>query len=167
MITPYLCFFTLRALGLAAEALCTLGLTEMVAKFLGALAGLRSFLGDVFSCWARREAMCFSNSSPMVALRRAMGIRFTRLSIRARRSFAWRAYCARSLRARSVTMIVLVGRSKESLVSEKPTFELQVVNKSLFLAACNPKLLLGGAACRCPCFVIVGRVFGRLAFGRE
>lgn len=106
---PYLCFLTLRALGLAAEALRTLGLTDTVLKLLDALAGLRSFRGERFACWARTEAMCLSSSSPIVALRRATGIRFTRRSIRARRSFAWRAYCARSLRARSVTVAMLVG----------------------------------------------------------
>lgn len=165
-LMPYLCFLTLRALGLAAEALRTLGLTETVLKLLDALAGLRSFRGEGFACWARREAMCFSSSSPIVALRRATGIRLTRLSIRARRSFAWRAYCARSLRARSVTMAWLVD-CQVSDVSRERTFELQVVNQGLLLSAGNTKLLPRRAVRRCPCFVIVGRVFGRLAFSRE
>lgn len=40
----------------------------------------------------------------MLAFRRETGIRLTRRSIRARRSFACRAYCDRKLRARSVTV---------------------------------------------------------------
>lgn len=88
-LTPYLCLRTLRELGLAVVALRNLGLAEMVAKFRDALAGLSSLRGDVFSWCA---LMCFSSSSPMLALRSAMGIRLMRRSIRARRSLAWRAY---------------------------------------------------------------------------
>lgn len=55
--------------------------------------------------------LCFANSSPMFALRNAIGIRLTLISIRVRIPCAWRLYCARSLRARSVTvsyMLVLL-----------------------------------------------------------
>ena len=46
---------------------------------------------------------CCAMSSRMVNLRMEIGMRLTRRSIRARRSAHWRAYPARSWRARSVT----------------------------------------------------------------
>ena len=45
----------------------------------------------------------FVNNSPMFALRSEFGMRLIRSSIRVRRLCACNAYCARSLRARSVT----------------------------------------------------------------
>lgn len=46
-------------------------------------------------------------SSRMFVFRSGCGIRFTRISSRDRRPCAWRAYCARSLRARSVTVALV------------------------------------------------------------
>lgn len=78
------------------------GSTEMFAAFRVALEGACFRDGEaVWDCVA--EALCFSSSSPMLALRKETGIRLTRRSMRARRSLACRAYWARSLRARSVT----------------------------------------------------------------
>ena len=74
--------------------------TDIVVIFREFLAGLVTFLGE--DC-VRIVVLCFSHNSPIFALRRDTGIRFTRRSIRARRSWDWRAYWARSLRARSVT----------------------------------------------------------------
>lgn len=85
--------------------------TEIVVIFLELLAGLVTFLGE--DC-ARIVVLCFSHNSPIFALRRETGIRFTRRSIRARRSWDWRAYWARSLRARSVTAAWSVCCSKRS-----------------------------------------------------
>lgn len=99
MREAYLSFLTRRALAPAV----------VLVIFL--LAGLVTFLGE----WcARSEALCFSNKSPIFALRRATGIRFTRRSIRARRSWVCRAYWARSLRARSVTVQLLVCGTGDS-----------------------------------------------------
>lgn len=53
----------------------------------------------------------------MFALRRATGIRLTRRSSLARRSCAWRAYCARSLRALSVTAMVSVNSADQDIKS--------------------------------------------------
>lgn len=72
MRKAYLSFLTRRAFAPAV----------VLVIFL--LAGLVTFLGE----WcARSVALCFSNKSPIFALRRATGIRFTRRSIRARRSW--------------------------------------------------------------------------------
>jgi hypothetical protein len=81
---PYLCFLTLRGLGLAVAAFF-LPEAEIAVKVRDPFVGLRYFRGEPSSC-ARRAALCFSSSSPMFALRRAMGIRLTRRSRRARRS---------------------------------------------------------------------------------
>lgn len=102
MVT-HLCLFTLRVLGLAVETLCFPRFTEADVRLRVPLPGLACFLGDRAVCCIRRELLCFSSNSPILAFRSATGIRFMRLSIRDRRSCAWRAYCARSLRARSVT----------------------------------------------------------------
>lgn len=51
-------------------------------------------------CWPR---LCLSARSPIFAFLNDMGMRLTRISIRVRRPCAWRLYCARSFRARSVT----------------------------------------------------------------
>lgn len=48
---------------------------------------------------------CLSNNSPIVMFLNDVGMRFTRSSIRVCRLCAWSAYCARSLRARSVTFL--------------------------------------------------------------
>lgn len=48
-----------------------------------------------------------SASSPILALRSAMGMRLTRISIRVRRPCACKLYCARNFRARSVTIDAL------------------------------------------------------------
>ena len=70
-----------------------------VTVFLGGDArGICCFLFVVASC-------CCINS-PMVILRVDRGMRLTRLSIRALRSAHWRAYPARSCRARSVTGVL-------------------------------------------------------------
>jgi len=45
----------------------------------------------------------FDRRSPMVVLRRTVGILLMRISTRERRCCAWTLYCARSLRARSVS----------------------------------------------------------------
>lgn len=78
------------------------GSTEMVVVFLLPLAVWASLLGGEIFPW-RACVLCFSSNSPIFTLRSETGIRLTRLSMRARRSLAWRAYWARSLRARSVT----------------------------------------------------------------
>lgn len=47
--------------------------------------------------------MYWSARSPIFAFLNAIGMRLTRISMRVRRPWAWRLYCARSFRARSVT----------------------------------------------------------------
>lgn len=72
---------------------------EMLGGARKALTGEAFRMGDMFE-----SPECLSKSSPIVTLRREMGIRLTRRSMRDRRSFACRAYCERSLRALSVTI---------------------------------------------------------------
>lgn len=48
-------------------------------------------------------SMYLTSKSPILIFRSDVGILLTRISIRDRRPCAWRLYCARSLRARSVT----------------------------------------------------------------
>lgn len=100
----YLIRLTPRAGGLAIGAWCFSKSRDTVAALLMGFAGRSpGFLnGDgAWSAWS--AALYFSSNSPILALRKATGMRFIRRSSRARRSWAWRAYCARSLRARSVT----------------------------------------------------------------
>lgn len=72
--------------------------------------------------------------SPILTLRRDVGIRLTRISIRDRRPWAWRWYCARNLRARSVTAM---GGQHYALARvgprARPTLQLQVIYQSLLL----------------------------------
>lgn len=56
----------------------------------------------------------FDRRSPMVALRRAVGILLMRISTRDRRCCAWTLYCALSLRARSVTVEARLAPAKMS-----------------------------------------------------
>lgn len=101
---------------------------EMLGAALNALAGEAFRMGDVVEGFE-----CFSRSSPIVALRREMGIRLTRRSMRDRRSFACRAYCERSLRALSVTADLSALFCL--LQSHVPlTFKLEVVDQRLLLA---------------------------------
>lgn len=101
---------------------------EMLGAALNALVGEAFRMGDVVEGFE-----CFSRSSPIVALRREMGIRLTRRSMRDRRSFACRAYCERSLRALSVTAglsaLLCLLQSHVSL-----TFKLEVVDQRLLLS---------------------------------
>lgn len=69
----------------------------------------------------------------MLALRREMGIRLTRRSMRALRSFACRAYWERSLRARSVTADTSALLHPTGL-SVPRTLQLKVVDQRLLLA---------------------------------
>ena len=96
----YLCFLNRRGLGLMVAAFFPEA--DIVVKLRDPFVGLRYFLGEGFSK-ALAAVLCFSSSSPMLIFLRATGIRLTRRSIRDRRSCAWSAYCARSLRALSVT----------------------------------------------------------------
>lgn len=84
----YLGFLT-RRFAAAAVVFCFSLSTEILVIFLELLAGLVIFLGE--AC-ARIKPLCFSSSSPIFAFRSGTGIRFTRLSIRARRSCVWSAY---------------------------------------------------------------------------
>ena len=63
------------------------GSTEMLAMLRDTLAGEYFRAGDA-TCCLFAAALCFSSSSPMLALRSETGIRLTRRSMRARRSFA-------------------------------------------------------------------------------
>lgn len=73
-------------------------------SFSGTGGGLKTFRdGAVVFCCSSTER--FASSSPIFAFRRAKGIRLTRISIRVRRFCDIRLYCARSFRARSVTVI--------------------------------------------------------------
>lgn len=92
--------------------------------------------GVGLTCWGCRPFLYLSASSPILALRNAMGMRLTRISIRVRSPWAWRLYCARSFRARSVTVDALdVAPSWYVLAQLRPhTFELEVVNERLLLA---------------------------------
>lgn len=78
--------------GLARERLCS--------------ACNRFFRGEL-SSFARDAAvdgpLYFRWRSPIRDRRKAIGIRLTRISIRVRKPWAWRLYCARSFLARSVT----------------------------------------------------------------
>lgn len=58
---------------------------------------------DTAFCCCFLVSRYFVNNSPMFALRSEVGMRLIRSSIRVRRLLACNAYCARSLRARSVT----------------------------------------------------------------
>lgn len=59
--------------------------------------------GVGLTCWGCWPFLYLSASSPILAFRSAMGMRLTRISMRVRRPWAWRWYCARNFRARSVT----------------------------------------------------------------
>lgn len=63
-------------------------------------------------------------------------MRLMRISRRVRKPWAWRAYWARNLRARSATTVLL----EETLVvfgCTRHTLKLQIVHKSLFLGLCD------------------------------
>jgi hypothetical protein len=59
----------------------------MLATFRDTLMGEYFLEGDA-TCCLLAAALCFSSSSPMFALRSETGMRLTRRSMRARRSFA-------------------------------------------------------------------------------
>lgn len=83
----YLVRFKVRSFG---------GLTITSGCLTGASMALEG--GSGFGC-----SLCFSTSCLMFVILKACGILLTRISSRARSPCACRAYCARSLRARSVT----------------------------------------------------------------
>lgn len=63
--------------------------------------------------------LCLSARSPIFAFLNDMGMRLTRISMRVRRPCAWRLYCARNFRARSVTMNALaLGSGLLSTISD-------------------------------------------------
>ena len=97
---------------------CGRGGAVSVVGFLGgatvdfAIAGRSGASAFSASCFVSLFEVCFrvlsrylSYSSPMFAVRIAVGTRLTRNSILARRLWACNAYCARSFRARSVTRL--------------------------------------------------------------
>jgi len=87
-------------------------------------------LGDAFEglatsgAWATAfgfstgVSVYFAKSSPIFAFRRAFGIRFKRSSIRVRRLWACKEYCARNFRARSVTGTWSMLHSRFKVVDE-------------------------------------------------
>jgi hypothetical protein len=82
--------------GLAREFTCS-----CCIKFL---AGERVFAGEVFGASFASFSLYFKSNSPILALRSAMGIRFTLNSIRVRKPCARIAYFALNFLARSVTI---------------------------------------------------------------
>jgi hypothetical protein len=86
----------------------------------------------------------FASRSPSVTSRRGFGMRLMRISIRVLRLCAWRLYCARSLRARSVTegCKVSIDRVDIGDLHGSHTFELQIVDQSLLLCSRDVRLSL-------------------------
>lgn len=152
----YLIRLTPRAGDLATGGLRFSTSPDIVVALLTGFKGSSGFLnGEGAACSAWTAALYLSSNSPIVTLRKATGMRLMRRSRRARRSCAWRAYCARSLRARSVTCGLSAARSiKEGGGGGSPsrstedelTLKLQVVYKSLFLPPRDSQLLPGRTA---------------------
>jgi hypothetical protein len=94
---------------------------------LNALVAADGLVGSL----AAFNASYFARSSPIFAFRNDIGILLTRISSRFLSPCAWRAYCARSFRARSVTEY---GSASSLMPNQrnckrKPlTLELQIVN---------------------------------------
>lgn len=108
----YLIRLTPRAGDLATGGLRFSTSPDIVVALLTGFKGSSGFLnGEGAACSAWTAALYLSSNSPIVTLRKATGMRLMRRSRRARRSCAWRAYCARSLRARSVTCGLSAARS--------------------------------------------------------
>ena len=83
-----------------------------------------------------------------------MGMRLTRISMRERRPWAWRLYCARRRRARSVTAAALALCVAPRVCSgtwRDRTLELEVIYQGLLLSyrEAGPRLLNRASVMRC------------------